>query len=111
MTPPEIIGSLRDAVASQGSGSSDFDLNPNADLSSDRSLREAAVLVPITMQTGRAEVVLTKRSSALKHHPGQIAFPGGKQDDTDADLIATALREAREEIGNGVSKDGHGLSQ
>ncbi len=44
-------------------------------------------------------VILTKRSSALKHHPGQIAFPGGKQDDTDESVTAAALREAHEEIG------------
>jgi 8-oxo-dGTP pyrophosphatase MutT (NUDIX family) len=44
-------------------------------------------------------VILTKRSSRLKHHPGQIAFPGGKVDDTDAGPVEAALREAREEIG------------
>jgi 8-oxo-dGTP pyrophosphatase MutT (NUDIX family) len=43
-------------------------------------------------------VILTKRSSALKHHPGQIAFPGGKQDPGDPTIIDAALREAHEEI-------------
>ena len=59
----------------------------------------AGVLVPIQMIEGEARLYLTKRSSALKHHPGQIAFPGGKQDKTDATIIDTALREAEEEIG------------
>ncbi len=44
-------------------------------------------------------VILTKRSSVLKHHPGQIAFPGGKVDEGDTDVTAAALREAWEEIG------------
>ena len=48
---------------------------------------------------GQWQLLLTKRSSALQHHPGQIAFPGGKQDDTDVDVIACAKREAHEEIG------------
>lgn len=44
-------------------------------------------------------MVLTKRASHLKHHPGQIAFPGGKVDATDAGPMQAALREAQEEIG------------
>ena len=77
--------------------SSDFDLNPDVVLPEDRKLRNAAVLAAIRPETGT--IVLTKRSSALKHHPGQIAFPGGKQDSSDATLDAAALREAHEEVG------------
>jgi 8-oxo-dGTP pyrophosphatase MutT (NUDIX family) len=58
-------------------------------------LRPAAVLVAIWQD----RLILTKRASHLKHHPGQIAFPGGKVDATDANAEATALREAHEEIG------------
>ncbi|MCP4820203.1 MAG: CoA pyrophosphatase, partial [Shimia sp.] len=64
-----------------------------------RKLRPAGVLVPIQMRNDVPHVILTKRASHLKHHPGQIAFPGGKQDESDADVIAAALREAHEEIG------------
>lgn len=58
----------------------------------------AAVLMPIVM---RAEptVLLTQRTSHLSTHAGQIAFPGGKVDETDADAVAAALREAEEEVG------------
>ena len=63
----------------------------------DIPLAPAAVLVAIT---DRAEpgLILTKRSTALRKHAGQIAFPGGRVDPTDADEIAGALREAPEEI-------------
>lgn len=90
---------LRRALAQTGDASSDFDLNPDVILSADRKLRPAGVLIGITTYGSVPKILLTKRSSALKHHPGQIAFPGGKQDEGDADVIAAALREAQEEVG------------
>jgi 8-oxo-dGTP pyrophosphatase MutT (NUDIX family) len=90
---------LEAAISQQGRPSSDFDLNTGVDLPDRRKLRPAGVLIAISMNRSTPHVILTKRSSALKHHPGQIAFAGGKQDDTDKDVIAAALREAREEIG------------
>ena len=95
----DLIADIRRALGEVGEPSSDFDLNPDVALPAGRKLRPAGVLAPIFIRDGVAELILTKRSSALKHHPGQIAFPGGKQDDNDADVIAAALREAREEIG------------
>lgn len=59
----------------------------------------AAVLIPIVEQNNQLEVILTLRASHLKHHAGQISFPGGKVEKNDANEIATALRETHEEIG------------
>lgn len=87
------------ALARPGHDTSDFDLNPDVALPPGRSLRAAAVLVPFLAGPRGVEVILTKRSSRLLHHPGQIAFPGGKVDVGDADAAAAALREAEEEIG------------
>ena len=95
----DVTDRLRAALAREGQASSDFDLNPAAPPPVARTLRPAGVLVPVLLTGGPARVILTKRSSALKHHPGQIAFPGGKQDKGDADVTAAALREAHEEIG------------
>ncbi|WP_170410905.1 CoA pyrophosphatase [Ruegeria atlantica] len=99
LTTPDPTDQLRAALRRPGQGSSDFDLNPDFVLPEGRKLRPAGVLVPISVADGMPRLILTKRSSALKHHPGQIAFPGGKQDEGDADVTTTALREAHEEIG------------
>lgn len=96
---PDPLASVARALHAPGGGSSDFDLNPDVILPKGRRLRPAGVLVPVELRAGRPHVILTKRASHLKHHPGQIAFPGGKQDAGDADAIAAALREAHEEIG------------
>ncbi|WP_253282795.1 CoA pyrophosphatase [Ruegeria sp. HKCCD7318] len=93
------VEQIRAALRRPGHGSSDFDLNPDTVLPPRRRLRPAGVLVAISLAYETPRVLLTKRSSALKHHPGQIAFPGGKQDESDADVTAAALREAQEEIG------------
>ncbi|MFT5796368.1 MAG: 8-oxo-dGTP pyrophosphatase MutT (NUDIX family) [Candidatus Azotimanducaceae bacterium] len=96
---PDLISSIRVALDEGGKPSSDFDLNPDFKKPTDGVLRPAGVLAPVIIRDGVAELILTKRSSALKHHPGQIAFPGGKQDENDDDVVAAALREAHEEIG------------
>ncbi|AML50886.1 MULTISPECIES: CoA pyrophosphatase [Falsihalocynthiibacter] len=95
--PRDLLQAILDA-ASRG-GSSDFDLNRNVVLPPNRPLREAAVLVPVIETDRGFQLILTKRASHLKHHPGQIAFPGGKRDAEDDTLVTTALREAQEEIG------------
>jgi len=60
----------------------------------------AAVLVPVLAVGGEPSLLFTRRSNLLPHHQGQIAFPGGRHHPgADADLAATALREAQEEIG------------
>ena len=64
----------------------------------ERQTKHAAVLVPIVMREVPM-VLLTQRTAHLSTHSGQIAFPGGKVDDTDADVASTALREAQEEVG------------
>ncbi len=64
-----------------------------------RPMRPAAVLCPLIARPGGLHVILTRRAEGLAHHPGQVAFPGGKVDPTDAGPLAAALREAEEEIG------------
>lgn len=59
----------------------------------------AAVLIPLIEKNNQIEVILTIRASHLRHHAGQICFPGGKTEKEDKSLQATAIREANEEIG------------
>jgi 8-oxo-dGTP pyrophosphatase MutT (NUDIX family) len=63
------------------------------------SPRQAAVLVPLVDRPEGVSVLLTRRTEQLRHHAGQISFPGGGMDAADADAWATACREAWEEIG------------
>lgn len=75
----------------------DHDLNP--DMMPKLPLTAAAVLVPLMERTEGLTILLTQRTEHLAEHAGQVAFPGGRVDPGDADAIATALREAEEEIG------------
>jgi 8-oxo-dGTP pyrophosphatase MutT (NUDIX family) len=93
--PTEIGQALR----APSGASSDFDLNPGARPRAAARLRAASVLVPLVERGSGLRLILTRRAALLKHHPGQIAFPGGKQDPGDPTPLAAALREAREEIG------------
>jgi 8-oxo-dGTP pyrophosphatase MutT (NUDIX family) len=90
---------LMRALALPSGESSDFDLNPGLQLPPGRVLRPAGVLIAVRTGPLGAELILTKRSSRLKHHPGQIAFPGGKVDPCDDGPIGAALRESWEEVG------------
>jgi 8-oxo-dGTP pyrophosphatase MutT (NUDIX family) len=61
--------------------------------------RRSAVLILLAMTDDGPDVLLTERASTLRSHAGQVSFPGGRTDPTDADAVATALREAEEETG------------
>jgi 8-oxo-dGTP pyrophosphatase MutT (NUDIX family) len=64
----------------------------------EQPVRPAAVLIPV-VDRPQPTVLLTQRSAHLNDHAGQISFPGGKIDATDASPLETALREAEEEVG------------
>ncbi|CAB0150360.1 putative Nudix hydrolase NudL [Pseudidiomarina piscicola] len=63
-----------------------------------KRLRPAAVLIGLWQRDDELHVVLTQRAANLRHHAGQISFPGGRQEHSDRSLYETALREAHEEI-------------
>jgi 8-oxo-dGTP pyrophosphatase MutT (NUDIX family) len=62
-------------------------------------LRLASVLIPIMQRADQLTLLLTQRAADLRHHPGQISFPGGRMEEGDEDLRVTALRETSEEVG------------
>ncbi|MGF1694553.1 CoA pyrophosphatase [Vibrio lamellibrachiae] len=64
-----------------------------------RPLRKASVLVGFIERPHGLSVVLTRRAKHLRHHPGQISFPGGKYEESDSSLLFTAIRETHEEVG------------
>ena len=70
-------------------------------------LTPASVLIPLVMKSDGLHVLLTQRTDHLNDHAGQISFPGGRAEDHDEDAIATAIREAQEEIGLEVHRVEH----
>ena len=76
---------------------SDFSLN--GVIPTPTSFRPAAVLVPLVRREPGITVLLTQRTEDMPSHAGQIAFPGGRKQQEDADARATALRETEEEVG------------
>ena len=64
-----------------------------------QNLQPAGVLIPVLQRPGQLSVLLTQRSAELKHHAGQVSFPGGRMEDADKDVVQAALRETHEEVG------------
>jgi 8-oxo-dGTP pyrophosphatase MutT (NUDIX family) len=84
------IDDVRRAVAAHEPGESSWMGTPES--------RAAAVLIPVFERPDGPAVILTRRSSSLRNHTGEVAFPGGRQDAGES-LVEAALREAHEEIG------------
>ncbi len=90
----------RASSLSNGAVGGDHLLNPTLGRAdAQRSLRDAAVLIPVIDRDSEATVLLTHRTEHLPSHAGQVAFPGGKIDREDSDATAAALRECEEELG------------
>lgn len=90
MRPPP--GTLKDAIA-------DILHHRVAQQAHRPGFRQAAVLLPLYQNEAGLHLVLTKRTELVPTHKGQISFPGGGFEEADGDLLTTALRETREEIG------------
>ncbi|MBL6642191.1 MAG: CoA pyrophosphatase [PS1 clade bacterium] len=97
-TPEQLngLGQLRDQRVE---GDLNDDLNQVEIEEMTKDLRLAAVLVPLVEHADEPSILLTRRADHLEKHSGQVAFPGGKVEDSDATPIAAALRETEEEIG------------
>lgn len=105
MTVDEIVRRVRERSTRLASGlpvshlpvDSDFSLNGVVPLP--EKWRPAAVLVPLVDRPEGVTVLLTQRTADMPSHAGQVAFPGGRRQESDADAVATALRETEEEVG------------
>ena len=105
MTVDEIVRRVRDRSTRLASGLPVSDLPANSDFSLSGVVplpeiwRPAAVLVPLVNRASGVTVLLTQRTEDMPSHAGQVAFPGGRRQDSDVDATDTALREAHEEVG------------
>ena len=99
MAAPDLLGRLESAIGGWSEETSDYDLGNDPNAWRSGTPTEASVLIPFILRGGKANVVLTRRTDTVKHHAGQISFPGGRREDKDSTPEATALREAQEEIG------------
>jgi 8-oxo-dGTP pyrophosphatase MutT (NUDIX family) len=105
MKVDEIVRRVRERTTRLASGlpvppapvDSDFSLN--GVVPRPETWRPAAVLVPLIDRAQGVTVLLTQRTADMPSHAGQVAFPGGRCQDDDADAVATALRETEEEVG------------
>ncbi|GLS32087.1 NUDIX domain-containing protein [Mesorhizobium albiziae] len=98
------LRAARQSVFEPGTDYGDHRLNPDLrDMIVRPNLRDAAVLIPVVDHGGDANVLLTKRTEKMRSHSGQIAFPGGAIDPTDASPEDAAVRETLEEIGLGAA--------
>lgn len=97
MTPDSLRNAFRTTAADRGMRPSSDGLPLRG-----RSLRSAAVLVPLVARSDMT-VLLTRRADHLQHHPGQISFPGGRVEPSDSSPVEAALRETQEEVGLGAS--------
>lgn len=91
------------ALTQMLSGDDDADDLERRAMEDEGELIQAAVLVPLIMHPDGVTILLTQRTANLRHHPGQISFPGGHIESDDAGPEAAALREAEEEIGLAAS--------